>query len=61
MAQLKDLIVNGASRLIGNAFVNILQLTTLHAPTTAGGSTYGAGTNGQVLKTNGSSIYWDNN
>lgn len=58
MAQLKDLIVNGATRLVGNAYASILQLTTLKAPTTSGGSTYGAGTSGQVLKTNGTSVYW---
>lgn len=63
MAQLKDLIVNGASRFIGDIFGNKAQLTTLDAPETAGGSTYGPGTSGQVLKTNGTSIYWgaDNN
>lgn len=59
MAQLKDLIVNGASRLIGDAFTNKIQITTVNAPTTSGGSTYGPGSSGQVLKTNGTSIYWD--
>lgn len=59
MAQLKDLIVNGATRLVGNAYASILQLTTLKAPTTSGGSTYGTGTNGQVLKSNGSSVCWN--
>ena len=58
MAQLKDLLVNGASRLIGDTLANTLQVTTINAPTSAGGTTYGAGTNGQVLLTNGSSIYW---
>ena len=28
------------------------------APTTSGGSTYGVGTNGQVLKSNGTTVYW---
>lgn len=58
MAQLKDLIVLGASRFIGDVYVNKLQLTSLSAPTTAGGTTYGLGTNGYVLTSNGSSIYW---
>ena len=58
MAQLKDLIVNGASRLIGDAFTNKIQITTINAPTTAGGSTYGAGTNGNILRSNGTSLYW---
>lgn len=63
MAQLKDLIVNGASRLIGDATVNKITITSINAPTSAGGSTYGLGTSGYVLKTNGASVYWatDNN
>ena len=63
MAQLKDLIVTGATRLIGNAYAGTIQITTLNAPTAAGGTTYGPGTNGYVLKSNGSSVYWgsDNN
>ena len=63
MAQLKDLIVTGATRLIGNAYTGSIQITTLNAPTSAGGTTYGPGTNGYVLKSNGSSVYWgsDNN
>lgn len=58
MAQLKDLIVNGASRLVGDAFANKIQITTIAAPTSSGGSTYGTGTDGQVLKSNGTSVYW---
>ena len=58
MAQLKDLIVAGASRFIGDIYANKAQLTSLSAPTSAGGTTYGAGTSGQVLKTNGSTLYW---
>ena len=58
MAQLKDLIVNGATRLIGDAFANTLQVTSLHAPTASNGSTYGAGSNGQVLTSNGTNSYW---
>lgn len=58
MAQLKDLIVTGATRLIGDAFVNKIQITSISAPTSAGGTSYSLGTNGYVLKTNGSSVYW---
>lgn len=58
MAILKDLIVSGPSRLIGDVFTNKLQLTQLIIPTTSNGSTYGAGTSGQVLKSNGTSVYW---
>lgn len=52
MAQLKDLIVNGASRLIGDAFTNKIYIQTL---ADSAGNT---GTNGQVLKTDGSTISW---
>lgn len=53
MAQLKDLLVNGVSRLVGDVF-----LDKLNAPTTSAGNDFGLGTNGQVLKTNGDHIYW---
>ena len=58
MAQLKDLIVNGASRFIGDTFINKLQITSISAPTSAGGTAYGTGTDGQILKSNGTSVYW---
>lgn len=63
MAQLNDLLVNGASRLIGDTFATSLQTNKLKVPTSAGGTTYGPGSNGQVLKSNGTSVYWgsDNN
>lgn len=61
MAQLKDLLVAGPSRFIGDMFGNTLQITKVLAPTTSGGSTYGAGSNNQVLRTNGASIYWGSN
>lgn len=35
-----------------------VKLNKLSIPTTSGGSTYGAGTSGQVLKTNGTTVYW---
>lgn len=58
MAQLKDLIVTGASRFIGDVIANQLQITKLNAPATAGGTTYSLGSDGQVLLSNGSSVYW---
>lgn len=36
------------------------QVNKIKAPTSSGGSTYGLGTNGQVLKTNGTNVYWAN-
>ncbi len=58
MAQLKDLLVNGVARFISDVFTNKIQITSLSAPTASGGTTYGAGTSGQALMTNGTSIYW---
>ena len=58
MAQLKDSVVSGNLRVSDTTLSATVQLTTLRAPTTAGGTTYGPGTNGQVLKTNGTSSYW---
>ncbi len=57
MAQLKDLIVNRASRLIGDVFTNKIQITSISTPTASNGITYEPGTSGQILKTNGSSVY----
>lgn len=34
------------------------KITKLNIPTTSGGSTYGAGTAGQALLSNGTTIYW---
>ena len=58
MANLKDLLVNGPSRFIGDIIANKARLTSLEIPTTSSGSTYGLGSSGQILKTNGSSVYW---
>jgi len=35
-----------------------LKLSTINAPTSSGGTTYGPGTSGQVLKSNGTTMYW---
>lgn len=35
-----------------------LKANKVSAPTTSGGTTYGLGTSGNVLKSNGSSCYW---
>ncbi len=34
------------------------KITKLNLPTTSGGTTYGAGTSGQALLTNGTTVYW---
>jgi hypothetical protein len=40
-----------------------IKLDIIQAPTSSGGTTYGKGSSGQVLKSNGSTVYWasDNN
>ena len=58
MAQLKDTVVSGNLRITDTTLTDTLQTTVIKAPTTAGGTTYGPGTSGQVLKSNGSSVYW---
>lgn len=37
-----------------------VKIKQIQAPTTSNGSTYGLGTSGQVLKSNGTSVYWAN-
>jgi hypothetical protein len=44
----------------GNLGVNSAQLNNLNLPTTSGGSSYGSGTNGQIIKSNGTTNYWGN-
>lgn len=58
MAQLKDSIVSGNLRVTDTTLTDTLQTTTIRAPSTSGGTTYGPGTNGQVLKSNGTTTYW---
>ena len=58
MAQLKDSIVSGNLRITDTLLSDAVQVTTLRAPSTAGGTSYGVGTNGQVIRSNGTSSYW---
>lgn len=58
MAQLKDLIVNGPARVVGKAFTPDIQIQTVNAPTASAGTTYGPGSNGNILKSNGTTVYW---
>ena len=37
-----------------------LKLNKISAPTSSGGSTYGNGSSGQILKSNGTTVYWAN-
>ena len=58
MASLKDTLIQGSARVTDTLYTTTAQLTSLLAPTAAGGTTFGPGTNGQVLKSNGTSAYW---
>ncbi len=58
MAQLKDLIVNGASQLIGDVYTSQIQISKLNALTASDGTTYSGGSAGQVLMSNGTNTYW---
>lgn len=60
MAQLKDTTISGSLRVTDNIYSIINQFKILQAPTESNGSTYGAGTNGQILLSNGTSVYWGN-
>lgn len=58
MAQLKSTVVQGSLRATDSIYTNELQTRIIQAPTTSNGTTYGVGTNGQVLKSNGTHVYW---
>ena len=56
-------ITNCYIKKSGDTMTGTLQLSGVNALTSATSTTYGLGTNGQVLKSNGSKVYWadDNN
>lgn len=59
-----DLVVTGSASFTNGVSVGgELKFNKISAPTASGGTTYGNGTNGQVLKSNGTTVYWasDNN
>lgn len=49
-------ITTGTSNTSGDGL--IAKLKTIYAPTTSGGTTYGTGSANQILRSNGSSLYW---
>ena len=51
-------IIGDAISIEPDRYTTLKKLHYLTAPTTSGGSTYGNGTSGQVLTSNGSSVYW---
>jgi hypothetical protein len=58
MASLKDTVVSGSLRATDTIYSTTNQFQILRIPTSSNGTTYGPGTNGQILKSNGTSVYW---
>lgn len=66
MAILNNTIINGSLRVNNAAYFNdlvdvtagTLKLLIVQAPTTSGGSTYSVGSSGQILRSNGTSVFW---
>ena len=63
MAILKESVVAGNIRVVDSVLANTIQTRTLNVPASSGSTTFGPGSNGQVLKSNGTTVYWasDNN
>lgn len=60
MALLKDSLVQGSLRVTDELYNDVAYLKTIYAGTSSSDSTPSVGTSGQVLKSNGNSVYWDN-
>ena len=58
MAQLKDTLIQGSARVTDTLYTTTLQVTKILAPTESNGTTFGSGTDGYVIKSNGTSVYW---
>ena len=58
LAQLKDTIVLGSLSATDSLLATTVQASIFKAPSTSGGSSYGAGSNGQFLRSNSSTAYW---
>ncbi len=58
MAQLKNTLVTGNLKITNKTTTDSLQVTTVYAKANSTATTYGVGTNGQVLKSNGTMTYW---
>lgn len=58
MAQLKDTTIQGSARVTDTLYSNAVQAKIFNIPTASNGTTYGPGTNGYVIKSNGTSVYW---
>ena len=60
MAQLKDSMVTGNLRVTDTIYTDTVQVDTIKTHTASDTSAVGPGTDGQILKTNGTSSYWGN-
>lgn len=60
MAQLKELVVNGPVRIVSELFAAKLGTKIFYIPSSSNSATKGVGTSGQVLKSNGTTVYWGN-
>lgn len=60
MAQLKDTVVSGSLRATNTLYATTAQFKILKIPSASNGTSYTAGSDGQILRSNGSSVYWDN-
>lgn len=58
MAQLKDTIINGSLRATDTIYTNNLQNLKLITYSSSAKTAYGAGSSGQVLKSDGTNTYW---
>lgn len=58
MAQLKDTIIQGDLRVTDQIYADSIKMENIKARTSSSATTYGVGSNGQVLKSNGTITYW---
>lgn len=58
MAILKDSIVSGNLRVTDTILTNIVQADTIKARSSSSSTTFGPGTSGQMLISNGTNVYW---
>ena len=58
MAQLKDTIIQGSARVTDTLYTIKLQAKIYQALTASDGTTYGPGSSGQIIRSNGSLSYW---
>lgn len=58
MAQLKSTVITGTLEVTQNVSSARVYTNRLVVPETSGSSTYGLGTAGQIIMSNGSTSYW---